>query len=109
MSCATCLTRGALAAACRPPGVAKLVWSWRSWFAAVGAAASKEVECGALRALLTQQLTGLVCCCSHHLIFRSGCMMPAETWQALSMANALLVADGLLTPEEVRGRVGCVW
>lgn len=33
-------------------------------------------------------------------------MMPGETWQALSMANALLVADGLLTPEEVRARDG---
>lgn len=30
-------------------------------------------------------------------------MMPGEAWQALSMANALLVADGLMTPEEVRG------
>lgn len=32
--------------------------------------------------------------------------MPGETLQALSMANALLVADGLLTPEEVRARDG---
>ncbi len=29
-------------------------------------------------------------------------MMPGEAWQTLSMANALLVADGLMTPEEVR-------
>ena len=81
------------------------------WFAAVAAVASKEVECGVerWRALLTQQLTGRVCCCSFHPVSCSGCMMPAETWQALSMANALLVADGLLTPEEVRGRGGgCV-
>ncbi|KAI7845525.1 hypothetical protein COHA_000948 [Chlorella ohadii] len=36
-----------------------------------------------------------------HLFDSRGCMMPGEAWQALSMANALLVADGLMTPEEV--------
>lgn len=31
----------------------------------------------------------------------SGCMMPTSQWEALSMANALLIADRLLSPEEV--------
>lgn len=30
-------------------------------------------------------------------------MMPSSQWTALSMANALLVADGLLDPEKARG------
>ena len=31
----------------------------------------------------------------------SGCLMPTSHWQALSMANALLIADRLLEPEDV--------
>ncbi|KAL4428078.1 hypothetical protein ABPG75_002167 [Micractinium tetrahymenae] len=42
-----------------------------------------------------------------HLFDTRGCMMPTSQWQALSMANALLIADRLLSPEEAMWPDAC--
>ncbi|KAL4445330.1 hypothetical protein ABPG77_011155 [Micractinium sp. CCAP 211/92] len=42
-----------------------------------------------------------------HLFDSRGCMMPTSQWEALSMANALLIADKLLSPEDATWPDAC--